>query len=178
MSRIGNAPIEVPDGVKIEITSGTVTATGPLGTQVARFPSVIDAQLDDSTLRLVRPSDNREHKAFHGLARALVANAVEGVSKGFERVLEIQGVGYRAALNGDTLQLQLGFSHPVEFAAPEGITFEVPGATRIVVKGASKELVGQTAADIRKLRPPEPYKGKGVRYEGERVRKKVGKAAK
>jgi large subunit ribosomal protein L6 len=178
MSRIGNAPIEVPDGVKIEITSGTVTATGPFGTQVARFPTVIGAQLDDSTLRLVRPSDNREHKAFHGLARALVANAVEGVSKGFERVLEIQGVGYRAALNADTLQLQLGFSHPVEFAAPEGITFEVPAPTRIVVKGASKELVGQTAADIRKLRPPEPYKGKGVRYEGERVRKKVGKAAK
>jgi large subunit ribosomal protein L6 len=139
---------------------------------------VIGAELEDSTLRLVRPSDNREHKAFHGLARALVANAVEGVSKGFERVLEIQGVGYRAALNGDTLNLQLGFSHPVEFAAPEGITFEVPAATRIVVKGASKELVGQTAANIRKIRPPEPYKGKGVRYEGERVRKKVGKAAK
>jgi large subunit ribosomal protein L6 len=178
MSRIGKAPIEVPDGVKVEIGSGAVTATGPLGTQVARFPSVIGAELTDSTLRLVRPSDNREHKAFHGLARALVANAVEGVSKGFERALEIQGVGYRAALNGDTLNLQLGFSHPVEFTAPEGITFEVPAPTRIVVKGASKELVGQTAANIRKIRPPEPYKGKGVRYEGERVRKKVGKAAK
>jgi large subunit ribosomal protein L6 len=178
LSRIGNAPIDVPDGVKIEIAAGTVTATGPLGTQIARFPAVIGAELDDSTLRLVRPSDERTHKAFHGLARALVANAVEGVSKGFERVLEIQGVGYRAALSGDILQLQLGFSHPVEVAAPEGITFEVPAPTRIVVKGSSKELVGQTAADIRKIRPPEPYKGKGVRYEGERVRKKVGKAAK
>jgi large subunit ribosomal protein L6 len=178
VSRVGNAPIEVPDGVKIEIAAGSVTATGPLGTQVAHFPAVIGAQLEDSTLRLVRPSDEREHKAFHGLARALVANAVEGVSKGFQRVLEIQGVGYRAALQDDTLQLQLGFSHPVEFCAPEGITFEVPAPTRIVVKGASKELVGQTAANIRKIRPPEPYKGKGVRYEGERVRKKVGKAAK
>ena len=178
MSRIGNAPIDVPDGVKVEIAAGVVTATGPLGTQVARFPAVIGAELEDSTLRLVRPSDEREHKAFHGLARALVANAVEGVLKGFQRVLEIQGVGYRAALSGDTLQLQLGFSHPVEFKAPEGITFEVPAPTRILVKGASKEVVGQTAADIRKIRPPEPYKGKGVRYEGERVRKKVGKAAK
>ena len=178
MSRVGNAPIQIPDGVKVEIGPGAVTASGPLGTQVARFPSVISAEVADSTLRLVRPSDERQHKAFHGLARALVANAVEGVSKGFERVLEIQGVGYRAALSGDTLQLQLGFSHPVEVPAPEGITFEVPAATRIVVKGASKELVGQTAADIRKIRPPEPYKGKGVRYEGERVRKKVGKAAK
>jgi len=178
VSRIGNAPIDVPDGVKVEIAAGVVTATGPLGTQVARFPAVIGAELEDSTLRLVRPSDEREHKAFHGLARALVANAVEGVLKGFQRVLEIQGVGYRAALSGDTLQLQLGFSHPVEFKAPEGITFEVPAPTRILVKGASKEVVGQTAADIRKIRPPEPYKGKGVRYEGERVRKKVGKAAK
>jgi large subunit ribosomal protein L6 len=164
--------------VKIDIAAGTVTATGPLGTQIAKFPSVIGAEISEQTLRLVRPSDEREHKAFHGLARALVANAVEGVSKGFERVLEIQGVGYRAALQGSTLQLQLGFSHPVEFEAPDGITFEVPAPTRIVVKGASKEQVGQTAANIRKIRPPEPYKGKGVRYEGERVRKKVGKAAK
>jgi large subunit ribosomal protein L6 len=164
--------------VKVEIAAGAVTATGPLGTQVARFPSVIGAEVSDSTLRLVRPSDEREHKAFHGLARALVANAVEGVSKGFERVLEIQGVGYRAALQGTKLQLQLGFSHPVEFEAPDGITFEVPAPTRIIVRGASKEQVGQTAANIRKIRPPEPYKGKGVRYEGERVRKKVGKAAK
>jgi large subunit ribosomal protein L6 len=178
MSRIGNAPIEVPDGVKVEISSGRVTATGPLGTQEAHFPPVINAELDDSTLRLKRPSDSRENKAFHGLARALVANVVEGVSKGFERVLEIQGVGYRAALQGSSLQLQLGFSHPVEFEAPEGISFEVPAPTRIVVRGASKERVGQTAADIRKIRPPEPYKGKGVRYEGERIRKKVGKAAK
>jgi len=178
VSRVGNAPIEIPDGVKIDIAAGAVTATGPLGTQVAKFPPVIGAEISDSTLRLVRPSDEREHKAFHGLARALVANAVEGVSKGFERVLEIQGVGYRAALNGSKLQLQLGFSHPVEFEAPEGITFEVPVPTRIVIRGASKEAVGQTAANIRKIRPPEPYKGKGVRYEGERVRKKVGKAAK
>jgi large subunit ribosomal protein L6 len=164
--------------VKVEIATGRVTASGPLGTEQAVFPPVISAELEDSTLRLVRPTDSREHKAFHGLARALVANAVEGVSKGFERVLEIQGVGYRAALQGSSLQLQLGFSHPVSVDPPDGISFEVPAPTRIVVRGSSKELVGQTAADIRKIRPPEPYKGKGVRYEGERVRKKVGKAAK
>lgn len=178
MSRVGKAPVEIPDGVRVEIGSGRVAASGPLGTLEARFPAVIQVVQEDGVLRLTRPSDSREHKAFHGLARALVANVVVGVSEGFSRVLEIQGVGYRAALAGSNLQLQLGFSHPVEVVPPEGITFEVPAPTRVIVKGASKALVGQTAADIRKIRPPEPYKGKGVRYEGEHIRKKVGKAAK
>lgn len=178
MSRIGLAPIEIPDGVKVEVAAGLVRATGPLGTLEARFPSVITVVEEEGRLSFARPNDATQNKAYHGLARALAANAVRGVSTGFERALEIQGVGYRAALSGSDLQLQLGFSHPVEFVAPEGITFEVPAPTRIVVKGASKELVGQTAANIRKIRPPEPYKGKGIRYEGEHVRKKVGKAAK
>jgi large subunit ribosomal protein L6 len=171
-------PVEVPNGVDVEIGVGTVTAKGPLGTLQAKFPGVISVRRSDDTLVLERPSDNREHKAFHGLARALVANIVHGVSTGFERALEIQGVGYRAQLQGADLVLQVGYSHPVDVPAPDGITFEVPAPTRVVVKGASKELVGQTAANIRKIRPPEPYKGKGIRYEGEAIRRKVGKAAK
>ena len=133
---------------------------------------------EDDQLVFTRSSDEREHRAFHGLARALVANAVTGVSIGFEKNLEIQGVGYRAQLQGQTLVLQVGYSHPVEMEAPDGIEFEVPAPTKITVRGASKELVGQTAANIRKVRPPEPYKGKGIRYEGEQIRRKVGKAAK
>jgi large subunit ribosomal protein L6 len=171
-------PVEVPSGVQVEIAPGLVRAKGPLGTLEAKFPDVIACTQEDGALVLTRPSDDRDHKAFHGLARALVANVVRGVSSGFERALEIQGVGYRAQLQGKNIVLQVGYSHPVEFEAPEGITFEVPAPTRIVVKGASKELVGQTAANIRKIRPPEPYKGKGIRYEGEQVRRKVGKAAK
>jgi large subunit ribosomal protein L6 len=171
-------PVAVPSGVDVEIGAGIVTAKGPLGTLQAKFPEVISVRRDDDTLILERPSDNREHKAFHGLARALVANIVQGVATGFERALEIQGVGYRAQLQGQDLVLQVGYSHPVDVPAPDGITFEVPAPTRVVVKGASKELVGQTAANIRKIRPPEPYKGKGIRYEGEAVRRKVGKAAK
>ncbi|MEX0873568.1 MAG: 50S ribosomal protein L6 [Actinomycetota bacterium] len=178
MSRIGKMPVEVPNGVDVEIGAGIVTAKGPLGTLQAKFPDVISVRRSDDTLVLERPSDNREHKAFHGLARALVANIVHGVSTGFERALEIQGVGYRAQLQGQDLVLQVGYSHPVDVPAPDGITFEVPAPTRVVVKGASKELVGQTAANIRKIRPPEPYKGKGIRYEGEAIRRKVGKAAK
>jgi large subunit ribosomal protein L6 len=171
-------PVPVPDGVEIEITPGCVRAKGPLGTLEANFPAVIDVKTEDNTLHLVRPSESREHKAFHGLARSLVANVVHGVSSGFSKTLEIQGVGYRAQLQGETLVLQVGYSHPVEFPAPEGIEFEVPAPTRVVVKGPSKELVGQIAANVRKVRPPEPYKGKGIRYEGEVVRRKVGKAAK
>jgi large subunit ribosomal protein L6 len=178
MSRIGKMPVPVPSGVDIEIQPGLVRAKGTNGTLEAKFPAVIDVRREDDQLVLSRPSDAREHKAFHGLARALVANAVHGVATGFERVLEIQGVGYRASLQGTTLVLQVGYSHPVEMPAPEGITFEVPAPTRIVVKGADKELVGQVSANIRKVRPPEPYKGKGIRYEGERLRRKVGKAAK
>ncbi len=171
-------PVVVPSGVDVQIAAGVVTAKGPLGTLEAKFPEVISVRREEDTLVLERPSDNRDHKAFHGLARALVANIVQGVSSGFERALEIQGVGYRAQLQGQDLVLQVGYSHQVDVPAPDGITFEVPAPTRIVVKGASKELVGQTAANIRKIRPPEPYKGKGIRYEGEAVRRKVGKAAK
>jgi large subunit ribosomal protein L6 len=171
-------PVVLPSGVDVEIAPGVVRAKGPLGTLEAHFPAVIDVQRSDDTLELKRRSDSREDKAFHGLARALVANIVHGVSSGFSKTLEIQGVGYRAQLQGDTLVLQVGYSHPVEFPAPEGISFEVPAPTRVVVKGPSKDLVGQTAANIRKVRPPEPYKGKGIRYEGETVRRKVGKAAK
>jgi large subunit ribosomal protein L6 len=171
-------PVPVPQGVEVEISPGLVRAKGPLGTLEARFPPMIDVRNDSNVLHLERPTESREHKAFHGLARSLVANAVRGVAEGFVKTLEIQGVGYRAQLQESTLVLQVGYSHPVEMPAPEGITFEVPAPTRVVVKGASKELVGQTAANIRKVRPPEPYKGKGIRYEGEVVRRKVGKAAK
>ena len=178
MSRIGKAPVPVPSGVQIEIQPGLVRAKGTNGTLEAKFPPVIEVKQEDGQLVLTRSSDAREHRAFHGLARALVANVVRGVSQGFEKSLEIQGVGYRAQLQESTLVLQVGYSHPVEMTAPDGITFEVPTQTKIVVKGASKELVGQTAANIRKVRPPEPYKGKGIRYEGEQIRRKVGKAAK
>jgi large subunit ribosomal protein L6 len=179
MSRVGQMPVPVPDGVEIEISSGLLRAKGPLGTLEAKFPAVIEVRKDDdNVLQLARPSDSREHKAFHGLARALVANVVHGVSSGFSKTLEIQGVGYRAQLQEDNLVLQVGYSHPVDVPAPEGISFEVPAPNRVIVKGASKELVGQIAANIRKIRPPEPYKGKGIRYEGETVRRKVGKAAK
>ena len=171
-------PVVVPSGVDVQIAAGVVTAKGPLGTLEAKFPEVISVRREDDTLILERSSDSGQHKAFHGLARALVANIVHGVSTGFERALEIQGVGYRAALQGNDLVLQVGYSHPVDVPAPEGITFEVPAPTRVVVKGPSKELVGQIAANIRKIRPPEPYKGKGIRYEGEVVKRKVGKAAK
>jgi large subunit ribosomal protein L6 len=171
-------PVVVPSGVDVQIAAGIVTAKGPLGTLEAKFPEVISVRREDDSLILERSSDSGQHKAFHGLARALVANVVHGVSSGVERALEIQGVGYRAALQGKDLVLQVGYSHPVDVPAPEGITFEVPAPTRVVVKGASKELVGQIAANIRKVRPPEPYKGKGIRYEGEVVKRKVGKAAK
>ena len=156
MSRIGRAPIALPQGVDIKIEPGVVTAKGPLGQLVARFPEHIEVAREDDNLVVRRPTDARRDRAFHGLARALVANIVQGVSQGFERALEIQGVGYRAAMEGSSLQLQVGYSHPVLIAPPEGITFEVPAPTRVVVKGASKELVGQTAANIRKVRPPEP----------------------
>jgi large subunit ribosomal protein L6 len=162
----------------VKIEPGLVTAKGPLGRLEARFPEQIEVAREDDQLVVRRPSDARRDRAFHGLARALVANIVKGVSEGFEKVLEIQGVGYRAVLEGAKLQLQVGYSHAVLIEPPEGITFEVPAPTRVVVKGASKEVVGQTAANIRKVRPPEPYKGKGIRYEGEYVKRKVGKAAK
>ncbi|HVE92767.1 MAG TPA: 50S ribosomal protein L6 [Actinomycetota bacterium] len=187
MSRIGRMPIQIPDGVELRIEPGVVTARGPLGEQQAKFPDVVQVVREDDTLTVTRSSDARRERAFHGLARALVANAVQGVSQGFQKVLELRGVGYRAAMDGKDLTMQLGFSHPVRVDAPEGITFEVqpgpPGGTPpvqnlVIVKGASKELVGQVAATVRKIRPVEPYKGKGIRYEGEYVRRKAGKAAK
>jgi large subunit ribosomal protein L6 len=178
MSRIGKQPIAIPDGVTVQADGGRVTVKGPGGTLDERVSPDMRVAIEGGEVRVERPSDEREHRALHGLTRSLIANMVEGVTKGFERKLEIQGVGYRVALKGRDLELQLGFSHPVDFAAPEGIDFEVPAPNRITVKGIDKQLVGETAAKIRKLRKPEPYKGKGIRYEGEYVRKKAGKAAK
>ena len=177
MSRIGRKPIPVPSGVDVEIGRGTVTVKGPKGTLSERVNADITVALEDGQLTVSRPTDRGDHRALHGLTRSLVANMVTGVTDGFEKRLEIQGVGYRAALRGSDLEMQLGFSHPVSVTAPEGVTFEVPQPTQIVVRGISKQVVGEVAAQIRKWRPPEPYKGKGIRYEGEQVRRKVGKRA-
>ncbi len=177
MSRIGKKPIPVPSGVEVDVRPGTVTVKGPKGTLSERISADMTVTVDDGTLSVARPTDRGEHRALHGLTRSLVANMVTGVTDGFEKRLEIQGVGYRAALRGQDLELLLGFSHPVSGKAPEGIPFEVPQPTRVVVKGISKQLVGEVAANIRKQRPPEPYKGKGIRYEGEYVQRKVGKRA-
>jgi large subunit ribosomal protein L6 len=179
MSRIGRAPIPVPSGVTIDLAEGSVTVTGPQGSLARVLPSGITVSRDGDLLNVARPDDEREHRALHGLTRSLVANMVTGVTQGFTKELEIVGVGYRATARGPaSLELALGFSHPVGVDAPEGVTFEVPAPTRIIVKGIDKEKVGQVAADIRKLRKPEPYKGKGIRYLGERVLRKAGKAAK
>jgi large subunit ribosomal protein L6 len=178
MSRIGRKPIPVPDGVTVKIEPEVVHVTGPRGALSERIHRDIGVeQGDDGVLNVTRPTDRGEHRALHGLTRSLVANMVEGVTSGFEKRLEIQGVGYRAQLKGKNLELALGYSHPVPIEAPEGIEFEVPQPTRIVVKGIDKQLVGEIAANIRKKRPPEPYKGKGIRYEGEYVARKVGKRA-
>jgi large subunit ribosomal protein L6 len=178
MSRIGKQPIEIPGGVTVDVTGETVSVKGPGGALAQKVSPDMRVTVADGEVRVERPSDEREHRALHGLTRSLIANMVEGVTKGFERRLEIQGVGYRAALKGKDIELQVGFSHSVEFPAPEGIEFEVPAPNRITVKGIDKQLVGETAARIRRIRKPEPYKGKGIRYEGEYVRKKAGKAAK
>jgi large subunit ribosomal protein L6 len=177
MSRIGRKPIEVPDGVNVVIEPEVVHVTGPRGALSERVHRDITVAQDESTLTVSRPTDRGEHRALHGLTRSLVANMVEGVTEGFTKTLEIQGVGYRAVLKGRDLELALGYSHPVPVKAPEGIEFEVPQPTRVIVKGISKQLVGEVAAFIRKQRPPEPYKGKGIRYEGEHVARKVGKRA-
>ncbi len=177
MSRIGRKPIPVPAGVEVDIRPGTVSVKGPKGTLEERISPDITVVAEDGVLRVSRPSDRSDHRALHGLTRSLVANMVIGVTDGYERRLEIQGVGYRAALRGSDLEMQLGFSHPVKVSAPEGITFDVPAPTQVIVRGISKQQVGEIAAQIRKWRPPEPYKGKGVRYEGERVQLKVGKRA-
>jgi large subunit ribosomal protein L6 len=178
MSRIGRRPIEIPGGVTIEVSpGGNVKVSGPLGTLEQRVPTRMQIAQDEGVLTVTRPTERGEDRALHGLTRTLVANMVEGVTKGFEKQLEIQGVGYRAQLKGTELELAVGFSHPVTIAPREGISFEVPQPTQVIVKGTSKQVVGQTAAEIRKVRPPEPYKGKGIRYRGEHVRRKVGKRA-
>jgi large subunit ribosomal protein L6 len=177
MSRIGRKPIPVPDGVTVKIEPEVVHVTGPRGALSERKNRDIGVEQEDGQLLVTRPTDRGEHRALHGLTRSLVANMVEGVTQGYEKRLEIQGVGYRAQLKGKNLELALGYSHPVPIEAPAGIEFEVPQPTRVVVKGISKQLVGEVAANIRKQRPPEPYKGKGIRYEGEYVARKVGKRA-
>ncbi len=179
MSRIGRAPIPIPSGVTVTLADDSVSVKGPQGTLERRLPAGITISHDGDSLVVSRPDDQRHHRALHGLSRSLVANMVTGVTEGFVKELEIVGVGYRANAKGPaSIELALGFSHPVTFEAPEGITFEVPVPTRIAVKGIDKEKVGQVAANIRKLRKPEPYKGKGVRYANERVLRKAGKAAK
>jgi large subunit ribosomal protein L6 len=177
MSRIGRQPIAVPDGVEVAIEPELVTVKGPKGELHERVNRDIDVKQEDGQIVVTRPTNRGEHRALHGLTRSLIANMVEGVTGGFEKRLEIQGVGYRAQLQGRRLVLALGYSHPVEMEAPEGIEFEVPLPTRVVVRGISKQAVGEVAANIRKKRPPEPYKGKGIRYEGEYVARKVGKRA-
>jgi len=177
MSRIGNKPIELPGGVSVSLSPGRVMVNGPLGELTQLVPVRMQVEQSDGTLTVKRPTERGEDRALHGLTRSLIANMVEGVTKGFEKRLEIQGVGYRAALRGASLELNVGFSHPVVIQPPQGISFEVPAPTEVLVKGIDKQQVGQTAAEVRAVRPPEPYKGKGIRYQGEYVRRKVGKRA-
>src|SRR5215216_2387162 len=177
MSRIGKRPIEVPAGVSVALAPGRVTVNGPLGELQQAVPARIQIAQTDGELTVTRPTERSDDRALHGLTRTLVANMVEGVTKGFEKRLELQGVGYRASLQGADLRLDVGYSHPVVMKAPQGVTFEVPVPTEIVVKGVDKQQVGQTAAEVRRVRKPEPYKGKGIRYQGEFVRRKVGKRA-
>ncbi len=178
MSRVGNKPVDLPDGVDIKIDGQAVTVKGSKGELNREFNERIGFDVDNGVITVTRPDDTRESRALHGLSRALLSNMVIGVSDGYTKVLEIQGVGYRASLKGKDVELLVGFSHPVVVEAPEGITLEVPEQTRIIVSGIDKEQVGQVAANIRKVRPPEPYKGKGIRYAGEYVRRKAGKAGK
>ncbi|WP_041818586.1 50S ribosomal protein L6 [Heyndrickxia coagulans] len=178
MSRIGKKPVEIPSGVTVTINGDTVTVKGPKGELTRSFNPDINIAVEDNIIHVTRPSDSKNHHALHGTTRALLANMVEGVSKGFEKSLELVGVGYRAQKQGKKLVLNVGYSHPVEFEPEEGLEVEVPSNTKIVVKGVSKERVGAFAANIRDVRPPEPYKGKGIRYEGEYVRRKEGKTGK
>ena len=178
MSRIGKMPITVPAGVEVIIDGNTVTAKGPKGDLTRTFSDILTIEQQEQTITVTRPDDSRLAKSQHGLTRTLIANMVEGVDKGYSKKLQLVGVGYRAALKGSDLEMQLGYSHPILVKAVEGITFEVPTQTEIVISGPSKEQVGQVAADVRAWRKPEPYKGKGIRYEGEQVRRKLGKAAK
>jgi large subunit ribosomal protein L6 len=177
MSRIGKQPIPVPSGVEVTIEPALVKVKGPKGELSERVNRNMQVKQENGEILVARPTDRGEHRALHGLTRSLIANMVEGVTNGFEKRLEIQGVGYRAQLQGKKLVLALGYSHPIEMDAPDGIEFEVPQPTRVIVRGISKQAVGEVAANIRKQRPPEPYKGKGIRYEGEYVMRKVGKRA-
>lgn len=175
MSRVGLRPIDITEGVEVSVAPGRVTVKGPKGTLQQAIHHDMTITREDNVLRVERPTDTRTHKALHGLTRTLIANMVEGVTKGFQKQLDIQGMGYRAMLQGKTLTLHLGYSHPIEYTAPEGIEFEVSGRNLITVRGIDKQKVGQVSAEIRDFRKPEPYKGKGVRYVGEVVRRKVGK---
>jgi large subunit ribosomal protein L6 len=177
MSRIGRQPIPVPSGVDVFVEPELVRVKGPRGELEQRIPRDMAVEQDEGSVLVKRPSDRGDHRAFHGLTRSLIANMVQGVTEGFEKRLEIQGVGYRAALRGKDIELSVGYSHTVQIKAPDGIEFEVPAPTQIVVRGNDKQLVGETAARIRKVRKPEPYKGKGIRYAGEHVARKVGKRA-
>jgi len=177
VSRIGRQPIAVPDGVTVDVKPGMVSVKGPKGELSQTVSQDMKVNQSDGTLTVERPTDRGEHRALHGLTRSLIANMVTGVTEGYEKRLEIQGVGYRARLQGKALDLSVGYSHTISVAAPDGIEFEVPAPTQIVVRGIDKQLVGEIAARIRRTRPPEPYKGKGVRYAGEHVRRKVGKRA-
>ncbi|OJH18597.1 50S ribosomal protein L6 [Heyndrickxia sp. FSL K6-6286] len=178
MSRVGKKPIEIPSGVTVTLDGNHVTVKGPKGELTRSFNPDISINIEENVINITRPTDNKEHRALHGTTRALLANMVEGVSKGFEKSLELIGVGYRAQKQGSKLVLNVGYSHPVEFEAEEGLEIEVPSNTKVIVKGTSKERVGALAANIRGVRPPEPYKGKGIRYEGEYVRRKEGKTGK
>ena len=177
MSRIGRQPIEIPSGVSVSVSPGRVMVNGPLGELSQQVPDRMKIEQENGSVTVTRPTERGDDRALHGLTRSLIANMVEGVMNGFSKRLEIQGVGYRAALRGADLELNVGYSHSVVLKAPQGITFEVPTPTEVIVKGIDKQQVGQTAAEVRKVRPPEPYKGKGIRYEGEYVRRKVGKRA-
>ncbi|HEX7941637.1 MAG TPA: 50S ribosomal protein L6 [Gemmatimonadaceae bacterium] len=177
MSRIGKAPVAVPNGVTVTLKDGNVISVkGPKGELTRSLPSAMTVKQENGTVTVTRPSDEDQHKALHGLTRTLIANMVEGVTKGFSKNLELVGVGYKAEVRPYGLQLALGYSHPIEYRAPQGIKLTAPVPTQIVVEGANKEVVGQVAAEIRSLRPPEPYKGKGVKYAGEQIRRKAGKA--
>jgi len=177
MSRIGKSPIQLPSGVNVSISRGRVMVNGPLGELSQQLPQRIAVEQQDDQIVVTRPTERGQDRALHGLTRSLVANMVEGVTKGFEKTLEIQGVGYRASLRGTSLELNVGFSHPISINPPQGITFDVPQPTVVIVKGIDKQQVGQIASEIRRVRPPEPYKGKGIRYQGEYVARKLGKRA-
>jgi large subunit ribosomal protein L6 len=176
MSRIGKRPVDLPKGVTVAVEGNTVKVKGPRGELTRTFPAALSVSTEGSTITIARPSDETEHKALHGMSRTLLANMVEGVSKGFSKQLDIVGVGYKAETRPYGLQLALGFSHPIEFRAPQGIKLTAPQPTQIIIEGANKEVVGQVAAELRSLRPPEPYKGKGIKYAGEQIRRKAGKA--